>query len=104
VIPGLTRSLYSILLIIKRYMAETGRGYVTYDGLKAYCARNRLYNSYQLTDRTLDRALRRLSELGYFERVYIKRNGRKIVLFKPTSTYYEFTRRHDEIEKAGRRV
>jgi len=102
VIQGLTRSLYSILLIIKQYMAETGRGYVTYDGLKAYCARNRLYNSYQLSDRTLDRGLRRLSELGFFNRVYIKRDGRKIVLFKPTASFYEFTRRHDEIVKASR--
>jgi len=89
-VNGLTRSPYATLLIIKQYMTATGKDYITYDGLKFFCSRNRLYESYQLTDRTLDRALRKLSEAGFFNRVYIKRNGKKIVLFKPTSAFYEF--------------
>jgi len=91
----LSRSLYTTLLIVKQYLDETGKDYITYNSIKAFASRNKLYKRYNITDRTLERALRELARIGYFDRVYIKNN--KVVLYKPTSKYYSFIEQYSKL-------
>jgi len=99
VISGLTRSCYVALLIAREYLEASRKDYLTYNAIKSYATRNRLYNRYSITDRTLERSLRELARMGYFKRVYLK--NRKVVLYKPTQAFYEFLKKHDELVKAG---
>jgi len=96
---GLTRSCYVALLIAKQYLNDSRKDYITYNAIKSYALHSGLYRKYQITDRTLERALRELAILGYFRRIYLK--NRKVVLYKPTQAFYEFLKKHDELVKAG---
>jgi len=89
---GLTRSCYVALLIAKQYLEASRKDYITYNAIKSYATRNRLYNRYSITDRTLERSLRELARMGYFKRIYLK--NRKVVLYKPTQAFYEFLKRY----------
>ena len=90
---NLPRSLYVTLLVVKEYLEDTGLDYVTYNKLKGYCYRKRLYYKYRINDRTLDRSLRELARLGYFERKYL-RNGKKVI-YKPKPLFYAFLDWHN---------
>lgn len=85
-----TPSLYRILLLINEYLQVKRRRGFTYDGLKSYAASRGFYREY--SDRTLDRAVRKLRELGYLESIEKKtrRNNRTvtIVIFFPTKKFW----------------
>ncbi|WFO75655.1 hypothetical protein J4526_01875 [Desulfurococcaceae archaeon MEX13E-LK6-19] len=79
-----TPSLYRTLLLIHEYLVVNKRRGFTYDGIKSYAASRRFYSEY--TDRTLDRAIRKLAELGYLNRVH-PRDNKKKVIFVPTEKF-----------------
>jgi len=91
----ISRSLYTTLLIVKQYLETTMKDYLTYNSIKAFASRNKLYHKYGITDRTLERALRELARIGYFDRVYIKSG--KVVLYKPSSKYFEFLNQYSRL-------
>ncbi len=87
-ITNLPRSLYVVLLIVKQYIDDTGRESFTYNNIKVYAAREGLYRKYSITDRTLDRALRKLAEMEYFQREYYRK--KRIVVYRPTPRFWIF--------------
>ncbi|RLG79878.1 MAG: hypothetical protein DRO40_12045 [Thermoprotei archaeon] len=83
-------SLYRTLLLINEYLQVKCRRGFTYDGIKAYAAEKGFYRNY--SDRTLDRGVRKLRELGYLRSIEkkAKRNNRTvtIVIFIPTKRFW----------------
>jgi len=96
--PGmglLPRSLHVAVLIINDYLESNNREVFTYNGLKAHASRLGLYRRYDITDRTLDRAVRKLVEYGLLDRI-VSRRDRRLVFFKPTERFHEYISMHVE--------
>ena len=80
-----TPSLYRTLLLIHEYLAVYRKRGFTYNGIKRYAASKGFYREY--TDRTLDRAIRKLAELGFLTRYHPKDNKKKVI-FIPTERFH----------------
>jgi len=80
-----TPSLARTITLIKNYIEETKRKCFTYNSIKSYAARTNFYKEY--TDRTLDRSIRKLVELGVLYRMK-SRHDKRIVFFCPTKLFY----------------
>jgi len=91
----LPRSLHVAVLIINDYLKSTNKEVFTYNGLKAHASRLHLYKRYDITDRTLDRAVRKLVEYGFLDR-FASRRDRRLVFFKPTERLHEYISTHVE--------
>ena len=78
-------SLLRTLLLVHEYLVVKRRRGFTYNGIKAYAAQKGVYREF--TDRTLDRNIRKLAELGFLDRVHPKDN-RKKVIFIPTKRFW----------------
>lgn len=75
----------AVASLVFYYLKTYDRRAFTYDSIKSYAARVGFYRKSRLTDRTLDRTLRRLAALGFFER---RRRGRTVV-YIPTLAFWE---------------
>lgn len=83
----LPRSLYQTLLLIKRFYDETSKDCFTYRSLRAFWDKHRMYD---LEWHTVERALRKLSELHYLDRRHYKKGRKKLVVFCCNSMTYSF--------------
>ncbi len=80
---GKMRYPHSYLVMLKRYLEETGRRCVSYVGLRKW-----IYGSGKYADlewHTVERALRKLAEHGYLERVEL--SGRRVVFCMTGKAY-----------------
>jgi len=78
-------SLLRTLLLIHEYLVVKRRRGFTYNGIKAYAAQKGVYREF--TDRTLDRNIRKLAELGFLDRIH-PRDNKKKVIFIPTKRFW----------------
>ena len=78
-------SLLRTLLLIHEYLVVKRRRGFTYNGIKAYAASKGVYREF--TDRTLDRNIRKLAELGFLDRIH-PRDNKKKVIFIPTERFW----------------
>ncbi len=62
----------SWLILIRNYLRDTGRKCVSYRGLRTWIYRSTMYRD--LEWHTVERALRRLAEDGYLQRIQLKGN------------------------------
>ena len=80
-----TPSLARTVTLIRDYINETHRKCFTYNSIKSFASRVGFYREF--TDRTLDRCVRKLAELGILYRFRAGYGGR-LVLFCPTRVFY----------------
>ena len=83
-------SLYRTLLLINEYLQVKRRRGFTYRGLRAYWDMKGLYRDERDPARewhTVERAIRKLAELGFLERRH-PRSNKKTVIFYPTKRFW----------------
>lgn len=90
-----TPSLARTITLIRGYIKETKRKCFSYNSIKSYAARTGFYSEY--TDRTLDRSIRKLVELGVLYRTRYRKDKR-IVFFCPTKLFYRVLERITVVE------
>ncbi|MEM1703534.1 MAG: hypothetical protein QXQ31_05730 [Zestosphaera sp.] len=101
----MTLSEHAVLELVKNYIQSTKRTAFTYNSIKWFASRINFYKTYGLTDRTIDRTLRRLAEAGFFNRKKLRvrdyKTGRlkKIVVYTPTRLFYQH--KEARAEKVG---
>ena len=78
-------SLLRTLLLVHEYLVVKRRRGFTYNGIKAYAAQKGVYM--EITDRTLDRSIRKLAELGFLDRIHPSNNKKKVI-FIPTKRFW----------------
>ncbi len=96
-------SLYQTLIVINDYLnsGEQPRRCFTYRGIRAYWTRNKLWDTIEY--HTLTRNIRKLVELGYLKRIYIKhmraRGSRTI--YCPTQRFYDVIKEREKVVGSG---
>ncbi|MEM4889697.1 MAG: hypothetical protein QXJ64_09695 [Thermosphaera sp.] len=101
----LSLSQHAVLELVKNYIQSTKRTAFTYNSIKWFAARTGFYRRYDISDRTIDRTLRKLAELGFFNRKKLRvrdyKTGRlkKIVVYTPTRLFYQH--KEARAEKVG---
>ena len=85
--------MYRTLLLIYEYLRVSGKRGFTYRKLRAYWSMKRIYNNHNDPAKewhTVERAVRKLAELGYLERKMLRLGRKKITVFFPTPLFESF--------------
>lgn len=83
----------AIIGLVHNYLETSGKKGFTYNSIKYYASRSGFYRKFNLTDRTLERELRRLADMGIFQRIAKKDSkGSMYVLYLPTSAFYKLNK------------
>ncbi|MEM3964817.1 MAG: hypothetical protein QW584_03745 [Thermofilaceae archaeon] len=85
----LNASDYAVLSLAYEYLTTQNKRAITYDSLVAFAKK---YKKTEYKNETIQRCLRRLAELGFFERKYVPSyaTNSRIVLYIPTPKFYSF--------------
>lgn len=99
-ISGLTPVQIFVLRIVAEYLSKTGHLGFIYDDILDYY--DKIHGERYYSKNSIDRELRRLSELGYFTRYQIKirrETGRRwTTKFIPTENFYKLVERHFKLK------
>ncbi|MEM3975046.1 MAG: hypothetical protein QW320_11815 [Ignisphaera sp.] len=97
----LTASDYAVLSLAYEYLSTMNKRAVTYDSLTAFAKK---YKKTEYKNETIQRCLRRLAELGFFERRYVSSytTNSRIVLYIPTPKFYSFFTQSKSVKQQSR--